>query len=88
MGKSDILIVALIILFVTTIGYFIAKNDIANNKKWQDFKTQHNCKVISHKDATSIPITGFSTNGGMVFSSLDTPAQTCWICDDGVTYCK
>ena len=68
-------------------GYF-AYVGFADEKRWNDFKAEHKCKVAGHERghvSTGIaPIVG--GNGGVGIVVNNTPDKTGWLCDDGIIY--
>lgn len=61
-----------------------------DREEWRKFIEAQNCKVIARRDAEVITGVGeiISEEGGVAVVSTTTPAQTAWLCDDGVTYWK
>lgn len=63
---------------------------IEEGRRWDVFKTEHNCKVVQHVRGDVVVGTGVGVmpNGqfGMVTTTSTTPDKTAWACDDGVTY--
>lgn len=57
-------------------------------EKWGAFKKEHNCVKVGFKDATIMPATTITLNGGVATTIVTTPSETAWKCDDGVTYWK
>lgn len=53
--------------------YYILDRD---EKEWQKFAKEHNCRKVSQSAYTV-------DSAGRV-----TPGQTCYLCNDGLTYCR
>jgi hypothetical protein len=78
-----VLIVAILVALVLS-AYF----GIQEAQKWNQFKQEHNCQVVSKISGSTstglAPVIG--GNGGVAMVSTYTPGKTGWLCDDGVTY--
>lgn len=59
---------------------------LAENKAWQKFKVEHNCKVVAKTSPTTGTGIGMTTNGNVATVVTTSPGKTGWECDDGVTY--
>lgn len=57
----------------------------ADSVQWEQFKTDHRCKVVSQVSGTTFNTITY-TNNGPVVGVASTPSKTGWQCDDGVTY--
>lgn len=55
-------------------------------ERWEQFAATHDCKVIGHKKSQAIMGTGISSSGNVVTTTQTIPAQTGYLCNDGVTY--
>lgn len=58
--------------------------------EWAAFKQEHSCRVVEKRDGQTTSGVGIGVANGLgvgVFSG-STPAQTAYVCDDGVTYWK
>lgn len=50
------------------------------DKKWKEFKSEHNCRIVGKIDKS----TSFTSGGHLAFNE----AKDGWLCDDGITYWK
>lgn len=57
-------------------------------KRWEEFKSQHNCKIVGKIDGDVVVGTGIGANGQMTTVVGSTAGKTGYLCDDGVTYWK
>jgi hypothetical protein len=82
------LVVVVGVLLIGALVWFGVKADIRERENWQVFAQQHDCKVTGKKASSSstgvAPIIG--GNGGIAITTSTIPAQTGWLCDDGITY--
>lgn len=89
--KEKLIISTLILLLL---GAFLGLFYLAylEDKEWQIFAQQHNCKITSKiSGSTNIgTATGIMSNGKVGFGTVVTtsPDKVCYTCDDGVTYCR
>lgn len=59
---------------------------VENDRQWQAFKAEHNCKAVAHIKGDVFNTVGVGVNGKMVVGVGTTPSKTGWKCDDGMTY--
>lgn len=63
---------------------------ILEAREWEQFKVDHNCKVVAREKGHSSTGVGYgvtsSGHTGMMVTTNSTPDKTGWLCDDGVTY--
>lgn len=63
---------------------------IKEQKKWDAFSIEHNCRVVGKITGSSQ--TGFgvgiTANGqiGTIITTSSIPQKTGWLCDNGITY--
>lgn len=81
---NQTLLTLIIILIAATAVILVAEENRKENKRWEQFKTEHACSIAGKKDSQSS--TGLDSNGKLIV--MTTPAQTAWSCNDGVTYWK
>ena len=55
-----------------------------DEKNWEQFVQDHNCKVVAKMSPTLG--TGFSTSGNV--TTVVVNGKTSYLCDDGVTYTR
>lgn len=85
LGKFMLILIIICIVLIPLTMIASAEN----NKKWELFKAERNCKIVSQKEGyTDISPTPVFTGKGMVMgiTTNSTPSQTGWLCDDGITY--
>jgi hypothetical protein len=68
-------VAALVLLFLGAIG---------EQRQWEQFMQEHNCKVVAKMSSTFG--TGFSTSGNV--TTVVVNGKTSYLCDDGVTYTR
>lgn len=79
---ADNPIVFLIALFI----FILISCAIREHNRWENFKKDHNCKVIEEVDSSVGIGSGISTNGEFVSTTVYIPGKECWLCDDGKKY--
>lgn len=84
-----VIFLSIAIVFLLVI-YIIAS--IENEKEWQAFKADHDCRVVERSDGdihTGVGVVS-NVNGqpGTVVTVSSTPDKEAWLCDDGITYWK
>lgn len=88
-GVIGKLLLALIVLCVISIPFGIY-TPIQEQKEWEKFYVEHNCKKVGHmRGDTQIGTgVGVTANGnvGTVITTTSTPDKDGYACDDGVTY--
>lgn len=72
----------LVILSIVGLGYVIYKE----SQKWENFKQEYHCKIVSEMSSDMTLGVGSSGNGGMSVVVVPIPGKTGWLCDDGITY--
>lgn len=55
-------------------------------KRWEAFKTDHNCKMVSRISGDVFNTFNVGSNGQVSVGIGSTSDKTGWLCDDGVTY--
>lgn len=55
-------------------------------KEWEQFRVEHNCKIVGKQSSTVAPGVGVSGNGNAVSTVTVIPGKTGYLCDDGITY--
>lgn len=59
----------------------------AKAEPWTEFSAKHHCKITEKRQGHSNGGIGLTTSGNAgVLLGEDTPDQTAYLCDDGVTY--
>ena len=76
------------VLLLGLLGGMLAACYTPKPDEWPAFKAAHNCKVIAKRDGHSNNGVGFTTGGSAAVVTSQTPDQTAYLCDDGVTYWK
>jgi hypothetical protein len=73
------------VVVVVTIGAAMA-----DSQRWEQFKTEHNCRKVSEVAPFTSTGYGFGMTASGKFGSgvvtTTEPGKTAWLCDDGVTY--
>ena len=59
---------------------------VENERKWEQFKVDHQCKVVAHIRGDVFNTVGFDGSGNVSVGIGSTPDKTGWLCDDGMTY--
>lgn len=72
-------IIGLLIAVFLALGIY---GSVQKNKRWEAFRTEHACKIISR----STPSTGVGLDTAGNMSVMTIEGKTGWLCDDGVTY--
>lgn len=80
---SDEMIIGAILMALLVGAFTILSLD---EKKWDEFKTEHKCVVVGKISGDVIPTYGIGANGNMTFGVGFTDDKTGWKCDDGITY--
>lgn len=84
MDDTGKLFIFFIIVAIVALLFLAAKEE----KKWDEFKIQHHCKVVAHIDGETFPTFGVGGNGQMTIGVGSTSDKTGWLCDDGIIYYK
>jgi hypothetical protein len=74
-----------ILLIIVLVFFFF--HDRNENKKWDKFKKEHKCKIVSYIDGDTNVGVGIGSKGPIPTLS-ETPDKAGWLCDDGMTYFK
>lgn len=61
---------------------------IQESERWNEFKIEHHCRVVSHISSSMFNTFGIDSKGNPVIGIGSTPEKTGWLCDDGVIYYK
>ena len=69
------------------VGAFNTGCDTTDHK-WEAFKKEHKCKVISHEEAKTKQAVGITSGGKTGVAVIQEPSRTTWLCDDGATYTR
>lgn len=80
--KLIVIAVVVIVLCAPILVYAMIKEQ----EKWDIFKAEHQCKIVSHMDGDVFTTTGINSSGKMVTSVGRTSDKTAYKCNDGVTY--
>lgn len=61
---------------------------IQEQKEWEDFAVERNCKVTDKVQSSVVITTAPIVNGsgGVAVGTSVVPGKTAYLCDDGVTY--
>lgn len=59
---------------------------IEEDRKWDAFKVEHNCKVVAKINGDVFNTFGTDAKGNMTVGVGSTPDKNGWLCDDGITY--
>jgi len=59
---------------------------VQEQRRWDEFASDHNCRVVGRERGSTKIGYGMATNGTMGTVVTSTPSKTGWLCDDGVTY--
>lgn len=87
MKRTNFLIIFGIIFGIITAIAAIAVT-VVDVRNWEQFSQEHHCKATQKiKGGTSIG-TGITSKGGVMVMPISEPDKTCYLCDDGVTYCR
>lgn len=84
MHLDDLLAPALVICILLAVGLSFACLD--SYKRWEQFKIDHNCKLVSHISGDVFNTIGTDAKGNVSIGVGSTPDEEGWLCDDGVTY--
>lgn len=57
---------------------------IQDEKQWQQFKVDHNCKIVGESQSSGSY--GLSSSGKMIW--MTNPGSKTWLCDDGIQYTR
>lgn len=71
------------VIFLIILGAYLF---IKDERDWENFKTQHHCKVTAHIEGSLSNGIGISSSGKPVMTVNNEPDKTGWLCDDGITY--
>ena len=85
--NADLKTVLVGALFVIVIAALICLA-VREDREWQAFKADHHCKVSKKVDGDLVPIFSVGPDGQVTTSIAATSGKTCWVCDDGVEYCR
>jgi hypothetical protein len=86
---SESLFQKLIVIAVTGIvlcAPLLVYATIKEQEKWDIFKAEHQCKIVSRMEGDVFTTTGISSSGKMVTSVGRTSDKTAYKCNDGATY--
>jgi len=59
---------------------------IEEDKKWQKFKEDNQCKVVAHINGDVFNTYGIDSKGQMTVGIGSTSDKTGYLCNDGITY--
>lgn len=59
---------------------------IADDLKWEEFKSARHCKVVGKMRGDLVTGMGVTGDGKTAITVGSTPDKTGWLCDDGITY--
>ena len=80
---KEISIIAAIVVALTLVAGMVVHN---SNKKWEEFKSAHECKAVAKLPGEVFNTFGTSSGGSFVVGIGATADRTGWLCNDGVTY--
>lgn len=90
--NEDHFFFALVLTVIAATGVLMFLSVRASSREaqeWEEFAKHHACKVVARKKETVStgvgPVVG-GKDAGVAFIVNTTPAQTAYLCDDGVTY--
>ncbi|MFT9324302.1 MAG: hypothetical protein ABF537_09165 [Acetobacter sp.] len=76
-----------LILGIGSIAAYYLMQNPAPSDPWPSFAQAHHCAIVEKREGHSNQGLGVSTTGQVgAFVGNDTPNQTAYKCDDGVTY--
>jgi hypothetical protein len=81
----QIVVVAVVVLVVGLVGLWL-KLAIDDDRRWEQFKLTHKCKVVSYQSSSSSVGYGTTSDGKSGTVIVTEPSRTGWLCDDGITY--
>ena len=65
---------------------FLCWGAVLEVQRWEEFKIEHECKIVGKKNGQTFVGTGIGANGSVTTTIGGTSSQTGWLCNDGVTY--
>lgn len=87
--NGDRIFFTLVLLVIAVAGVLLGLLSRDEQREWDEFAKQHDCKIVARKqEMTSTgfgPVVG-GKDVGVAFVVNTTPAQTAYLCDDGVIY--
>lgn len=88
MSLTEIAVV-IIVFVLLVLAFFGADKQMKKEQlEWQQFSLQHKCEIVGVKESSTTMGIGptFSTKPGFSTMVMTIPAQTGWLCDNGITY--
>lgn len=73
-------------LFTALLFGFMLFAAFEEKKQWDKFAAEHACKAVEKKAGYNVTTTVVGGDGKVGIGSSYVPAQTGYLCDDGVTY--
>lgn len=80
-------VIILSIFWIATFGYIIW-HSLEENKKWTQFLSDHKCRPVFEIKSSTSPGFGVTTEGRVGTVFVNEPERKCWICDNGIQYCR
>ena len=87
-GWIGIVGLAIALLALGGFVYALVQEHQAEEAAWAAFVVEHDCKVTRRIAAKTVSGIGVDNKGGVTSTSHRVAGQTCWVCDDGVEYCR
>lgn len=79
---------AFVALIAAVLMYAVTTAQMQEHKRWEQFKIDHACEIVEHKDSFSHLDPVLGDDGSTSFIVRGEDAQDAWRCNDGVTYWK
>lgn len=73
----------------TLLGVLVIGGGVAawySGSQWQQFVTEHECKVVGKQSGSVSTGVGVSSSGDVVTVTTVESDKTGWLCNDGITY--
>ena len=85
MNMEDCVVPVFIVLSTLLIGGAVWAV-IEEGEKWDTFKIEHRCKVVSKTSSSVANTYGTGSKGEFTTGVIVIHGKTGWLCDNGVTY--
>lgn len=85
--SDNVVFVIMGTLMIGLVAFALHAN-VEERKRWDAFRTTHECKIVSKIEGQTFTTYGVDSKGNTTRRTASTRAQTCWACNDGVTYCR
>lgn len=73
------------LVFVIALFCFAVYGAHVEQKKWEQFKVEHECREAGYIDGDEHTGFGVGSNGDVTVITTTTPRKTRWVCDGGDT---